>query len=387
MNKSKIKKMVFTGKEAFTKRRQGLFTAISQHYQSVEIINNTSEWYERKPISTMLKVVYALRVFSFNKSKLDCLHHKNQQAFIMRSLNIEGQIRQMKYPPDIVFHIFSMSSPFWENFDIPFAMYLDYTMALSEKNWTDWAFFMNSKQRNAWIECEQKTYERARHIFVMSSIVKNSLVEDYGINHQKITVVGVGASLNFSEHNQGKKIFGSKQLLFNSSDFFRKGGDIVLEAFIKVKKMIPDAKLVVIGKKLNPLTIRNIDGVENIGKISSSEKMKSLFMETDLVIAPARCEPFGIFLLDAMTHGVPCVINAGNGNGMPEFLENWLDGVVIPQLDPELLADNIIKLLNNPDKLSLMSEAAIYKMQTKFNWDNIAKEIVDVLEHSTSLEK
>jgi glycosyltransferase involved in cell wall biosynthesis len=377
--------MVFTGKLEFTKRRQGLFQAISQHYQSVEIINNTPEWYEHKALTIILKLFYALRVFSL--SKAECLLNKNQQAFKMRSLNIERQIRQLKYSPDIVFHIFSMSSPFWENFDIPFAIYLDYTMALSEKNWQDWAFFINSKERDAWISAESKTYERACHIFVMSNIVKNSLIQDYGINSQKITVVGASVNFYKTEINPKKKIFGSKKLLFNSSDFFRKGGDIVLKAFIKVKKIIPEAKLMVIGKKLHPLTISHIDGVENIGKISSSEKMKSLFSETDLVIAPARCEPFGIFLLDAMQNGVPCVINAGKGNGMPEFLENWVDGVIIPEADPELIANTIIKLLNNPDQLSLISEAGIYKIRTKFNWDNIAKEIVDVLENSPSLEK
>ncbi len=378
MNISKTKKMVFTGKPEFTKRRQGLFTAISQHYQSVEIINNTPEWYERKPVDTIFKLFYGLCFFSL--SKADCLLNKNQQAFIRRSLSIERQIRQLKYSPDIVFHIFSMSSPLWENFDIPFVMYLDYTMALSEKNWEKWAFFINSNERNKWIECESKTYERASHIFVMSSIVKQSLQQDYGINPQKITVIGVGAAVNFSESNsqQTKKIFGSKKLLFNSSDFLRKGGDIVLKAFIKVRKIIPEAKLVVIGKKLNPLT--QIDGIENIGKVSCAEKMKTLFSETDLVIAPARCEPFGIFLLDAMKNGVPCVIAAGKGNGMPEFLEDWVDSVIISKPDPELIADSIIKLLNNPDQLSLMSEAGRYKIQTKFNWDNIAKKIVDVLE-------
>ncbi len=385
MNTSKFKKMVFTGKPEFTRRRQGLFQALSQHYQSVEIINNTPEWYEHKPLELILKIFYSLFVFSL--SKADCLLYKNKQAFIMRSLNIERQIRQLKYSPDLVFHIFSMSSPFWENFDIPFAIYLDYTMVLSEKNWQDWAFFINSQERDAWIECESKTYERACHIFVMSNIVKNSLIHDYGINSQKITVVG--ASVNFypNKINPTKKTFGSKKLLFNSSDFRRKGGDIVIKAFIKVKNMIPDAKLVVVGKKLNTLTISHIEGVENIGQISSSEKMEILFSETDLVIAPARCEPFGIFLLDAMKNGVPCVITAGNGNGMPEFLEDWVDGIIIPELDPELIANTIIKLLNHPEQLSVISEAVTYKMQTKFNWHNIAQEIVNVLENSDFPEK
>lgn len=381
MNIYRPKKVVVTGTSIFIKRRHGLFAAMSRYYESLEMISPTSEWYDRKPIRIILKLLYGLRVFSL--SKVDSLLSKNKRVFISKSLSLEHQIRQLEYSPDIVFQMFSMFSPLWEKFDIPFVMYLDYTMALSEQNWPDWAFFINSRERDSWIECEQKTYEQARHIFVMSNIVKNSLVQDYGINPEKITVVAVGASINYTHIKPDieKKKFGSKQLLFNSSDFFRKGGDIVLEAFKHVKSMIPDAKLVLIGKKINPLTISHIDAVENRGKITSTEKMESLFMETDLVIAPARCEPFGIFLIDAMVHGVPCVMTAGNGNGMPEFLENWVDGVVIPQRDPDLIANAIIKLLNDPQKLSSMSQAAISKTQTTFNWDNIANKIVDVLEN------
>ncbi|NES99880.1 MAG: glycosyltransferase family 4 protein [Sphaerospermopsis sp. SIO1G1] len=381
MNTHKLKKVVVTGKPIFIERRQELFAAMSRYYASIEMITPTSEWYDHKAIRIILKLFYGLRVFSL--SKADSLLSKNKQEFISKSINIERQIRQLEYSPDIVFHIFSMFSPLWENFDLLFVMYLDYTMALSEQNWPDWAFFVNSQERDSWIECEQKVYEQAYHIFVMSTIVKNSLVQDYGINAKKITVVGVGYSINYSanEPDKNKKKFGNKQVLFNSSDFFRKGGDIVFKAFKKVKISMPDAKLVLIGKKINPLTISHIDGVENRGKISSVEEMRNLFMETDLVVAPARAEPFGIFLVDAMENGVPCIMTAGNGNGMPEFVENWVDGVVIPQPDPELIANAIIELLNDPEKLSLMSQAAIYKTKTTFNWDNIAKKIVDVLEN------
>jgi glycosyltransferase involved in cell wall biosynthesis len=377
----KIKKVVVTGKPLFINRRQRLLTAISKYYDNIEIISPASDWYNRKPVSGILTLLYGLRFFSLNKA--DSFLHKNHQVFIKNSLNVEHQIRQLEYSPDIVFQMFSMFSPLWENFDIPFVMYLDYTMALSEQNWPDWAFFINSRERDSWIECEQKTYKQAIHIFVMSNIVKNSLIQDYGINHEKITVIGVGSSMNYAgtASDQQRKQFGSKQILFNSSDFFRKGGDLVLEAFKKVKVSIPDAKLVLIGKKINPFTISHINGVENRGKISSPDIMKSLFMETDLVIAPARCEPFGIFLVDAMAHGVPCVMTAGNGNGMPEFLDDWVDSVVLPKRDPDLIANTIIQLLNDPEKLSLISQAAISKTKTTFHWDNIAKKIVDVLEN------
>jgi glycosyltransferase involved in cell wall biosynthesis len=186
-----------------------------------------------------------------------------------------------------------------------------------------------------------------------------------------ITVVG-----SFANHHplyEGEKKFGSKQIMFNGSDFERKGGDIVLKAFKQVKQVLPEAKLVVIGKKLDISDV----GVISPGKISSLDQMRELFLETDLILAPARCDPFPSFLIEAMNYGIPCIVS-GN-DGMPEIVDHDVSGLVIDPPVPEIIAENTINLLNNPLKLADMSQQARQKVRNQLNCDLVAKKIMQVL--------
>lgn len=365
----KVGKILVTGESIFIERHQFLFKAMAEHCDRLQFLPRSSEWYEAGIPRKVIKTFYAMRTFSW--SKANALFQKNKQAFIVKSQRSEAQIKQLTDKPDLVFHVFSTYSPFWHEFDLPYVMYLDYTVSLAERNWPGWACFTHPKHRESWLECERLVYDRAKHIFTMSHIVKKSLIKDYDIPDKKITLVG--SSGDFLETYQGKKPFGSKQILFNGSDFQRKGGDLVLAAFKKVKQAIPEAKLVIIGKKLS----LNEDGIENPGHISSRADLYDLFLKTDLVVAPAYCDPFPTFLMEAMNYGIPCIVS--NNDGMPEIVDDRVNGIVIEQLTADSLADRIIHLLNNPSALAAMSQAARDKVKTELNWKNIANKIVRVL--------
>ncbi|MFB2834783.1 glycosyltransferase family 4 protein [Floridanema evergladense] len=360
-----LKKILVTGDAFFINRHQPLFTAMSPHLEQLDYLAQGS--LEQTKRGQKIKKLLP----KFLLKPAEKLLRKNQQTFVKKSLETEQKIRELEYHPNLVFHIFALYCPFWENFDIPYVMLLDYNMALAAKNWPAWSPFSNQKELNFWLDCERKAYEKAHHLFPMSNVVKKSLIEDYGIPGEKITVVG--ASGNYTEPYQGKKSFGSKQILFNGSDFERKGGDLLLAAFKQVKQAISDAKLVIIGKNLSI----NQEGVENPGIIRSAEAMRELFLTSDLVVAPAYCDPFPVFLMEAMNYGVPCIVT--DKDGMPEIVDNDINGVVIHEPTPEILADRIINLLTNPALLNQMSGQARDKMKNKLNWDKIAANIIQVL--------
>jgi glycosyltransferase involved in cell wall biosynthesis len=81
--------------------------------------------------------------------------------------------------------------------------------------------------------------------------------------------------------------------------------------------------------------------------------------------------------VEAMNYGVPCIVS--KTGGMPEIVNNEVNGIVIDQLNPEILAKEIIRLLSNPDLLKSMSIRARQTVNSKFNWETIAKNIVQTL--------
>ncbi|MBD1847509.1 glycosyltransferase family 4 protein [Cyanobacteria bacterium FACHB-63] len=357
-----------TGEAPYLSRHNFLFQALSSRCNQLQILQRENEWYDAKIPRLLLKYLYTLRVFS--KSKADTLYQKNKRAFIAKSRRFEQRIEQLEYAPDLIFHIFNTFSPLWDQQSIPYVLYLDYTMLLSKKSDLPWAYFLSRAEREEWLACEQQLFQRAKHLFAQSRVVQKSLIEDYQVSPDRITVVG--ASGNFLEPHQEKKTFGGQQILFNGSDFQRKGGDLVLAAFEQVRRALPNAKLVVIGRKL----LQQQAGVENPGEVSR-EALKELFLSSDLVAAPAYCDPFPRFVMEAMNYGVPCIVS--NRDGMPEIVDHQRNGIVLDELTPSALATTMINLLSHPAQLDSMSQAARHKIRTQLNWDAVADTIVRVL--------
>lgn len=363
----KIEKIFVTGDSWAIYRHQFLWKPMSLHFNHIEVFSR-SESILIKAKAYSSRIINAIAV---NENSRLTSFHKSKEAFTIKSQQIERKIRRLKYTPDLVFHLHGMYCPFWNKFDIPYTMFLDYTMSLAEKVWPPWAPFADYRERNEWIDLERKAYERAHHLFAVSNLVKSSLITDYGIAPNKISTVGVSG--NFEKSYEGPKTFGSKQILFNGSDFARKGGDVVLAAFRIVKQMIPEAKLIIVGKSLNI----EEDGVINVGSISSRSDIFNLFLGTDLVVAPARCDPFPLFVIEAMNYGIPCVVSANDG--MPEIVDNEVNGIVADQSTSEFLANQIVSLLSDTSVLISMSKEARQKVKNQFNWDTVSKNIIQVL--------
>jgi glycogen synthase len=360
----KMKKILITGDPEFSYRHRYLWEALSPYFEHLEVFSRQDSL-NIKANAFRQKIVGVI-----STGKLHSGFHKSSLAFKLKSQEVEQNIKQLISKPDIVFHLYCLWSPFWEKSEIPYTIFSDYTMSLAIKDWSDWVPFSNQKEQDAWLAYEKQAYKRAYHLFPMSDMVKSSLIEDYGIEPEKITVIG--ASGNFKEPYEGEKFFGSNRIIFNGSDFERKGGDLVLAAFKQVRQAIPEAKLIVVGKKLENIE----DGIENPGSVSNLE-IHELLLKTDLLVAPARCEPFGLLLVEAMNYGVPCIVS--KTGGMPEIVNNEVNGIVIDQLNPEILAKEIIRLLSNPDLLKSMSIRARQTVKSKFNWETIAENIVQTL--------
>ncbi|MGH7999248.1 MAG: glycosyltransferase family 4 protein, partial [Brasilonema sp.] len=306
-----FKKILITGDPEFTYRQRYLSEALSPYFDNLEVFSRQDSLNIKA--NALIKKIAGL----ISTGKLGSGFHKSSLAFKLKSQEVEKTIKNLKDQPDLVFHLYCMWCPFWEKSNIPYTIFSDYTMSLAIKTWSDWAPFPTQKEQEAWLGFERQAYQRAYHLFAKSHFMKSSLIEDYGIAPEKITVIG--SSGNFKDLYDGEKKFGSKCILFNGSDFKRKGGNLVLAAFTKVQKIIPEAQLIVVGKKLENAH----NGVENFGALSNL-KLQELLLRTDLLVAPARCEPLGLLIVEAMNYGVPCIVS--KADGMPEIVHNGVNG-------------------------------------------------------------
>ena len=94
-------------------------------------------------------------------------------------------------------------------------------------------------------------------------------------------------------------------------------------------------------------------------------------------------ETQGLATLEAMAAGLPVV--AVNASGTRDILKNGQQGYLVDN-DPEALAAGIRKLLENPDRMQRLAEAA-YKRALTFNIEKLTGRLLDVYEQAISDKK
>lgn len=138
-------------------------------------------------------------------------------------------------------------------------------------------------------------------------------------------------------------------ILFVGRDYFRKGLLTLIKALPLVLKEIPGARVVVIGPEYlhSRLTAkflsRNLP-IEFINGLSPEDTRK-YFYRANLFVLPSEIEASGIVLLEAMAAGLPIV--ATRVGGIPEIINNGVNGILVERGDNRQLATSIITSLRN----------------------------------------
>ena len=233
-------------------------------------------------------------------------------------------------------------------------------------------------------------YERATGIIVWSRWLARSLVEQSGIPADKIHVIPPasvaksgnrpapsGDKSNSDDAARHKLLFVGR--LYEASDFYRKGGDLVVEALeILRRDYDPRTTLTMVGMEKWPLPGEPPAGVNFRGVIPPQE-VAELYDTHDVFVMPSRMEPFGIVFAEALARGIPCV--ARNAYAMPEVITPGISGALIERDDPYELAAAITSVLTD-DELYKKVYERVPEMAAYFSWERAANQVVDVISNA-----
>jgi glycosyltransferase involved in cell wall biosynthesis len=225
-------------------------------------------------------------------------------------------------------------------------------------------------QTQRWLELEKGLYEHAHFIFTTSNNTWNSLINDYGIEPQKVIRVNYGAPLAYDPNFS--KTSSNKIILFVGKDFKRKGGYVLLDAFKKVRNIIKEAQLIIVGPSNESLKILQ-PGVSFIGHVNDKEMVNQLYKDASVFVMPSYCEPFGLVFLEAMAYKLPCIGTAIDA--IPEIIEDRKTGFLVPPGDADSLADKLIILLTRNDLLEKMGTEGRKRLDRAFQWDELGEKI------------
>ncbi len=162
----------------------------------------------------------------------------------------------------------------------------------------------------------------------------------------------------------------------------RKGLDVLLAAFPKVREVFPNLRLLIAGpgdpeELIDEVPFAHRNAIIHIGKITNEEK-PDVFASGNVYVAPnTGGESFGIVLLEAMASGVPVV--ASNLHAFERVLEYGKSGVTFKNEDSNDLAEVLIATLQNENKLAQLKEAGLARA-AYFDWSIVASRVLEVYE-------
>lgn len=171
-------------------------------------------------------------------------------------------------------------------------------------------------------------------------------------------------------------------------DLRQKRQDLLIDAFKIVLQQVPEVKLEIYGdgasereikEKVNLLQMN--DSIVFKGRVNNVTEYIS---GTKISVLSSDFEGIPNSIIESLAAGVPVVSTDCSPGGARELIKDGYNGYVVPRNAPDLLAERILFMLNNPDKaeqlahngLSIseqLDEKAIYEKWKDYCFDIMKK--------------
>jgi glycogen(starch) synthase len=122
------------------------------------------------------------------------------------------------------------------------------------------------------------------------------------------------------------------------------------------------------------------DRVHLLGFVAH-EHVPAVLSHADLLVLPSLYEELGTVLLEAMWVGLPIV--ASRTGGIPDVIDDGVNGLLVPPEQPEVLAGAIDRVLQSPDLARRLGEAA-RKRGKEYDWESLAERVLEIYQGVTA---
>lgn len=229
----------------------------------------------------------------------------------------------------------------------------------------------------------QRMLKASAGIIAVSHALKEATAAQ-GISSQAIRVIPDGIDL--------KKFYPAPEkraplILYVGSLIKIKGVNYLIESMSQVARRFPEYRLVIIGEGPELQSLKSLgqkleiaNAIAFVGT-QTPIQVRDWMQQASLLVLPSLEEGLGVVLLEALACGTPCV--GTSVGGIPDVITPEV-GVLVPPADPSALAEAMLGVLAEPERWALLSRNARRWVEQQFDWDIIAKKIIQVYEQVLS---
>lgn len=149
----------------------------------------------------------------------------------------------------------------------------------------------------------------------------------------------------------------------------RKGVDVLLDVWPRVRAAVPGARLVLAGPVVDA-PVREVEGVEWRGPLSHAQVGEAL-LECRVAVLPSRREVMPMFLLEAMTLGRPVV---ATDTGVVRDLVGD-GGLVVAPENRDALTAAVVTLLGDPGGAAVTGRRGQARARALFSPEDVARRL------------
>lgn len=228
----------------------------------------------------------------------------------------------------------------------------------------------------------QNTFHSATRLVTFCQWAKDSLVADYSVPAEKVTVIPPGVDMEEWHFGRSKAAHpnttSSKlRLLFVGGDFERKGGRTLVEAFRSGLHHTCTLDIVTKDTSVQH-ELAGMDGVQvHYNLTANSTPLKELFAKADIFVFPTQADCLPHVVLEAMAAGLPII--ATDVGALREAVEDGVNGLIVPPSDVGAVIAAVMALSGDETKRRRMAAASRRLAEEHFDARHNYSAILDLM--------
>jgi glycosyltransferase involved in cell wall biosynthesis len=290
------------------------------------------------------------------------------------SLQAIRRLRRLAHRPDVAFFHTSTVSLFAPRTGVPYVVSVDATPlqldAMGE-------FYRHRRMAPPLEAAKRGWYRRvfrgAAAMVAWSEWAARSLVDDYGVDPDRIVVAHPGAGPDFFAIERPRRDRADLPvILFVGGDFERKGGPDLLAAHERLRGR---AQLLMVTGA--PLAAR--PGVEVSAGISpGTPALIAAYARADIFCLPTRGDCTSVAIEEAMAAGLPVITTRVGSN--PDTVRHGEEGILVEAGDVLALDDALERLVDDAALRLAMGRAAREAARERYDAGANARRVLDAVE-------
>lgn len=162
---------------------------------------------------------------------------------------------------------------------------------------------------------------------------------------------------------------------------FQKGYDLLLNAWAEVIRQRSDWKLQIVGSGVDEEILKNqsrsLGLSDSVIFVPNTNQVEQYFRNASVYVMSSRFEGMPMVLVEAKMCGLPCV-SFNCPNGPEEIIRHSVDGLVVELSNTEDLAEGILSLISDRNRLKEFGKKAKVDALSKYTWKAIRNEWVNL---------